>query len=180
MRYSNQELSLMRNTFLNNDSLLKTIRKVMWQAPLNKVDKSFIDELQKNKAVMAVIRKTFLPELDVEAPTSQVVDLWMTIDIKEKSPDEALPYICSRELLIKYLDQQLKFIEIGKEDFEILFENLLRMEKKSSFEIYVNLLTRNMILGHTEQQLNQFVVLANQAVESPMQKEAKDKKDSGK
>ena len=106
MRYTNEELRLIKNTFSENDDLLKRIRKVMLQMPLDAVDLSAL-ELIKKKEVLAVLRKTFLPTLDADAPINQQLDLWMTVQIIDKTPDEASPHIQARKKLIDYLDQQL-------------------------------------------------------------------------
>lgn len=51
MRFSENELALLRGAFYENDELIKTLRKL------------------------------FLPELDPKAPLGQNIDLWMTLDL---------------------------------------------------------------------------------------------------
>ncbi len=60
-----------------------------------------------NEPLIRLLRKIFLPELDPKAPIGQMIDLWMTIDVKDMSPEDALVNIKARNTLITHLDQQL-------------------------------------------------------------------------
>lgn len=77
MRFTEEELVLIRNTFSGNDKLLKVLRKV------------------------------FLPEYDPYAPLGQVIDLWMTIDVRGLDPQTAFARILARNELISHVEQQL-------------------------------------------------------------------------
>ena len=82
MRFSDSELALIRGVFYENDQLLKLMRKV------------------------------FLPEIDPTAPLGQLVDLWMTIDLKDKDPEEAMINIKARNQLIMHVEQQLLQLQV--------------------------------------------------------------------
>jgi hypothetical protein len=103
MRFTEQELSLIKNTFKGNDELLKVMRKV------------------------------FLPEIDPDAPVGQVIDLWLTVQISDKTPEQAYAQLLARNTLISHLDQQLLQLkmlsEMGDETPE---EALSRLKKNSS------------------------------------------------
>lgn len=77
MRMKEEELSLIRNTFKDNLELLKLMRKI------------------------------FLPEIDPTAPLGQNIDLWMTVDIKDQTPADAIINLKARNMLINHVDQQL-------------------------------------------------------------------------
>lgn len=77
MRFTEEELELVKSAFKGNERLLKLMRKV------------------------------FLPEPDPNAPLGQMVDLWMTLPVKELSPDEAYARVLARNELIMHVDQQL-------------------------------------------------------------------------
>jgi hypothetical protein len=159
MRYTDAELSLIKASFADNDELLKTIRRVFLQMDLTMSDVELLGNLTQKKELLSVIRKAFLPVLDGNAPFHQVVDLWMTLGISDKTPDSAYPHILAREKLISYLDQQLKVLE-GERAEKIKFSKLCKIEKKDPVEIFSDLIVRNTILGHTEMQLAQFSLLA--------------------
>ena len=178
MRYVDSELQIIKNTFAENDDLLKAIRKVMLQMPLNALDLSRL-ELIKKEGILQVLRKTFLPTLDPEAPLNQVIDLWMTIQIMDKDPINALPHLRAREKLIKYIDQQLKVLE-GSDRQKIKFNKMTDIKGKSPENIYSDLITRNTMINHTEQQLNMLKVLAGLKDETLEQTQERLKKDSSK
>lgn len=77
MRITPEEMEIIKATFRNNDRLLKLMRKM------------------------------FLPELDPNAPMGQMLDLWMTVSIKDKTPEEAYLELLARNTLISHVDQVL-------------------------------------------------------------------------
>lgn len=103
MRISEQEISLLKNTFGKNDTLLKLLRKV------------------------------FLPELDPDLPIGQMIDLWMTVDIKDKDPIEAKIQMMARNSVIMHVENsliQLKtLVNQGEETPEMI---KARLKKDSS------------------------------------------------
>jgi len=180
MRYTDQELSIIKNTFSENDGLLKLIRKIMLQLPLNAVDLSNLKlSFKGKKELLDVIRKTFLPTIDPEAPFNQLIDLWMTVNILEKLPNEAEPHLIARDRLIKYIDQQLRYLETGKEG-DSKFNDFNWSKDKDQYDNYSDLVTRNTMISHTEQQLSMLSVLAGMKDETVEQTKDRLKKDSSK
>lgn len=62
---------------------------------------------RNNEALLKVMRKMFLPELDPKAPIGGMIDLWMTVSIKEKTPEEAYVELLARNTLISHIDNVL-------------------------------------------------------------------------
>lgn len=60
-----------------------------------------------NDNLLRLMRKMFLPELDPTAPLGQMLDLWMTVSIKDKTPDEAYSDLLARNTLISHVDNVL-------------------------------------------------------------------------
>ncbi len=176
MRFDDTELEVIKATFADNYDALVAIRKVMLQMPLNQTDIQKVKTFSKTS--LMVIRKAFLPTLDGDAPVQQLIDLWMTIKLDDKSPEEALPHLKARELLIEYLDQQLKVLEGGKTE-TIKFSSLNSL-KGTPEKIYSNLIARNTIVSHTEMQLFQFQILAGQTSESVEETKERLTRDSSK
>lgn len=77
MRFSDEELSLIKALYADNEQALKLLRKV------------------------------FLPELTPDAPIGQNIDLWMTFKVEDVSSDEALINLKARNTLISHLEQCL-------------------------------------------------------------------------
>lgn len=73
------------------------------QAELELVKATF----KGNEAVLQLLRKIFLPELDPAAPIGQMIDLWMTIDVRQLMPEQAYVRLLARNELISHVDNQL-------------------------------------------------------------------------
>lgn len=102
MRYTDEELGMIKNTFKGNEKLLKLLRKV------------------------------FLPELDPDAPIGQVIDLWMTVKIDDLTPEQALINIKARNTLITHIDQQLYGLKILADSDDLTAEEMIEKVKKNS------------------------------------------------
>lgn len=102
MRFTDQDLSLIRNTFKDNEPLLKLLRKV------------------------------FLPEIDPNAPIGQMIDLWMTVDVETVDPERAVVNLKARNSLITHIEQQLMQLKILAEKTEQTPEELLTGLRKDS------------------------------------------------
>ena len=176
--YTDSEMSLIKNTFKDDEPLLFAIRKLMLQLPLNESDMENLKRI-KNEGTLAVLRKAFLPTLDGEAPVGQIIDLWMTVDVGNKDECEVYNVVMARQLLIDYIDQQLVYLETGKKG-AIIFKELTNMEHKEGQQIFINLKARNTMIGHTAQRLGELVALANRVEETKEQKEERERKDSSK
>jgi hypothetical protein len=62
-----------------------------------------------NEALLILMRKIFLPEIDPKAPIGQVIDLWLTLENTNKglSLDEQIVNLKARNLMITHTDQCL-------------------------------------------------------------------------
>lgn len=183
-RFDDVELSLMKNTFAENDELLKAIRKVFLQTELSAVDKSLLSILKGNDQLIKLINKTFNPQIDPDAPFHQLVDLWMTIDLKDKPISELLPVFNARKLLINLIEQGLENIELvannSAQTIDVKLSNLVSLKGKSAEEFYAELTARNSLISHVEAQLGQISILAGQKDESVEKTKEKLLKNSNK
>lgn len=103
MRFTPEELALLKGAFADNDALLMVLRKV------------------------------FLPELDPVAPIGQLIDLWMTVDVRTMNPEQAQVLILARQQLIGHLEQQLMQIQIlANQKEETADEAAARQQKDST------------------------------------------------
>lgn len=158
-RYSESEMSLIKNTFSENITLLKAIRKQMLQLPLSEQDEVELAIFRGNEELNKVMRKTFLPELDGDASLNSNVDLWMTVNIADKTAEDAYLHIMARGRLITYIEQRLDSLKGIMPENPIIFENLV-IKGQGAIDSYINLIVRNTMIGHTEQMLVQLNTLA--------------------
>lgn len=178
-RFSDAELNTIKSTFSENDDLIKALRKHFLQLPLSAVDQAILGTIKGKEAVLKVIRKAYLPEIDGDAPIHQVVDLLLTLKIDDKTPELAYPHILARHKLIKYIDRQLSVLE-GISGGTVDFGYFAEADGKSAETSYVDLLARNTFISHNEQQLSMFLLLAGRKDETPEQTMARIQKDSTK
>lgn len=179
-RFSDAELNTIKSTFSENDDLIKALRKHFLQLPLSAVDQAILGTIKGKEAVLKVIRKAYLPEIDGDAPIHQVVDLLLTLKIDDKTPELAYPHILARHKLIEYIDGQLKFLEVNGNAANLNFVYLGNIDNKKADDAYVDLLARNTFISHNEQQLSMFLLLAGRKDETPEQTMARIQKDSTK
>lgn len=178
-RFTDAEIGIMKSVFAENKALLKIVRKFFLQLPMSDTEKTLLSQV-KTRETIQVLEKCILPNIDGDAPFHQVIDLWMTIKLDGMTPDTAIYHLESRDILIKYLDAMLK--ELRDEKVEtIKIDSLLFSKEKGAERNFIDLLTRNTIIGHIEMQINQIFVLAgkkDEDVETTLKE--LDKKNSAK
>jgi len=181
MRYSTEELSLIKNTFAENQDLLKSLRKHFLQLPLTENEANQLHNF--NPEILKLLRRFFLPTLEGDEPINQIIDLWMTINFQDRTPETAILHLRARSLVIEYLEQQLWSLEKEEEkcDFRLEFRDFISLNSK---QVYINFIARNTIVQHVEQQLTQIYILAGLKQETTEQTleriQEKLKKDSSK
>lgn len=178
MRFNKKELELIKLTFKDNLPLLFALRKTFLQMELSEAEDIQIKNHIKDDVVQ-LIKKIFLPTLDGNAPINQVVDLWMTLQIADKNPDEAVLFMDARGKVIKYLANVIDIIG-GKDNCYTIDFNSLLDEEANSEERFINIIARNAIIFHVEEQLRQINILANQTEETPEEEAKRTKTDSTK
>lgn len=169
MRYSDKELEVIKNTFAGSDNDLKKLRAFFLQKG---------EAPKLSKASLEVVRKTFLPEIDLKAPIHQVIDLYLTMDLKDKSPEEAHIVISARQLIIDYFDALLSTAEGNKKE-TVNFDDLVKGDENET-QTLINMLARNTIVNHTEQCLMQLKVLAGSQEETVEETKERLKQNSNK
>lgn len=103
MRFNDAELQTIKDMFGNNPQRLKLMRKV------------------------------FLPELERDAPLGQIIDLAMSINTKDKSPEEIAIAVQARNELISHVEQMLIQLNVlANAPSETESERKVRLEKNST------------------------------------------------
>lgn len=181
MRISDLELELIKSLFADNEALLFIIRKVFIQADITEEESKLIEQSFKTDEVHKMMRKVFLPEIDTDVPLGQNIDLWMTIDLKDKNPDELFTHLIAREKVIAFIEEGLSRLKIPvKAGTDKLIKFSIAEEKAKAEETYINLLARNTVINHVDQQLIQIKLLAGQKTETIEQTKSRLQKDSTK
>lgn len=162
MRYTDEELGLLKAVFAEDNDKLYIIRKVMFQFPLTEAEKSALQAFM-TEPVFAILRKTFLPYPDPDAPLFQIAHLNLALgaDTKTLSPDGAWPFFKAKELEIAYLEQQVKALN-GESEQKIVLSDLtdLNHPKTQREQVWVNVTAWNWILSFVDSNIQQIKFLA--------------------
>lgn len=179
MRFSDTEVRLLKNTFAERDDMLIALRKHFLQKEITENEAAMMKS-SFTPEVLGVIRKVFLPTIDGNLPLNQEIDLMLTLQVTDKTPEEAYPHIAAREEVIDYLDNRLLALEGDDTEGRKTFDGFLNPLSEDFLPKYIGLLTRNTIFTHVEQQLTQINILAGQKEETEEEKAERVKKDSFK
>jgi hypothetical protein len=171
MRYTDKELGLIKSLFAENEDALIALRKKMWGSEMTTTEKNLT---KYNAESVAVLKKTFNPELDPNAPINQVIDRWVIAQFGEKKPEEARLVFKSVKIVIDYLSGRLE----GKKVFEL--DELLFNEGNDDETNLVNMMARNDIVRAIESCLKQLEVLAGEKTETPEETRERLQRDSSK
>lgn len=169
MRFSDVELNLFKALFALNDDMLFVIRKVLLQIDITETERGSLSKTM-NDSVYTLLKKTFLPELEGDAPLFQLSDMriGLNVDLKGKTPAEAWPLIQVKKLEIEYLEQQfcvLKDIK-GNVRTPIKLNELSNLNLKDAEKLFINLTTWNYLISYIDGNLQQIKFLAGKTEES--------------
>lgn len=154
-RYTDEELGIIKNTFVDNVDLLIAIRNHILQLKNTAVQLGLIaTRLTGKKDVLKVLRKKLLPELDPEIPLGQQQDLFLTIPVKDMYNDQAIIHIKAVKIWYDYMDQQLSILEDKKVEKPFRLSDLEFSIDKTNWDLQIDLIARNLIIAGTEQMLN--------------------------
>lgn len=101
-KLNEQEISLIKNTFKDNDALMVAIRKIL------------------------------LPVADENAPIGEQSDLWLNVEIDGMTPEQAFINIKARNLFITHLEGGLNKLKMLSEQKELTPEEIKANAKKDS------------------------------------------------
>lgn len=181
MRFNNAELATLKALFAGNEEPLYSIRKVMLQGELTEAEEVALRKLI-TPAVWGLLKKFFLPDIEVDAPLFQMSDLFIGLDSDLKNgPDLAHPFILAKELEIAYLKQQMDVLGGEDKKPKIVFKDLTNTEKESTAEDkWVKLTARNYLLSFIDSNIQQIIFLAGTKEETVEETKERLKKNSNK
>lgn len=185
MRYTDGELSLIKNTFAENDEILIAIRNYLLQLDLSPAEMELMNIIKNNNDLVSLLKKSLVPELDPKAPMNQIVDLYMNIDTKDSDPEKAYLFTIARDIVQDYLTQRLECLS-GKilNENEIIISHLRSAKGKTMEESFTQLSARNAIIAHIDGRIMEFKNLSglkNETVEETVARlTEKARKDSAK
>lgn len=157
------ELELVKATFAENETLLRTIRKVFLGGELTETQKSELKAAFEGKTeLQELMRVFFLPIVRDETPLGMGLDMWNGLQIAEKGVSDAMYLIKARKITIKVLDRAIDvlFSLKGTSGYETL------LDECSDDEMYINIIARQSVSGHINQKTMELLTLAGKKTET--------------
>jgi hypothetical protein len=65
----------------------------------------------ENDEALKLMRKIFLPSIEVDAPLGMVMDMWIPVEIDDVTPEQAIINIKARKTLITHVEQCLMLLK---------------------------------------------------------------------
>lgn len=184
--FNTDELSLIKNTFAENDKLLYIIRKVFLQFELTDVEKQTLQKAVTPE-VLAVLRKRILPELSADYPLGQIPSIMTTLtdQMKVKDVHEMKPQFEAKLMEVTYLKQQFKALEALANDLVpdkpvIVLAELSNMDGKPEQQVFVEMTAYMFLLGYIDPMLILIRSIAGEKAETIEQQKQRMTRDSAK
>jgi hypothetical protein len=175
--FNTDELSLIKNTFAENDTLLYVIRKVLLQFPITEPEKGLL-RLASTPELVRVLRKRILPVIGPEFPLGQLPSIVTTLteQIKVKDADEMGNQFAAKKLEIDYLEQQFKKLEDLDAKEPIKLADMARLDLNTD-TTYVGLTAYLFLLGYIDPMLLFIKSIAGNKDETPEQQTERMRRD---
>lgn len=185
MRYSEDELSLIKALFADSNELAYIIRKVLLQFTLTGAEKESLALVMTGPAVR-LMRKVFTPIIDPDAPLFQLTHMALALgsDMKGLSPDGAWPLIAAKQIEMEYIGQQVS-VMLGEDVEELInFSELVNTKysatEKGKEQAYINLTAWNFLLSFIDSHISALKTLAGKKTETVEETQRRLLKDSNK
>lgn len=154
--YNSEELSLLKNTFAENEPLLYTLRKVFLQFDLSK-DEVVHLKSAINEDVVNVLKKRILPDLSPEYPLGQIPSMMTTLtdQLRARDVEDMRPQFSAKVVEEQYLNQQFTALEAILADKEvpkpkIVLKDLGQLADKPADEAFVEMTAYLFLLGYID------------------------------
>lgn len=135
-------------------------------------------------AVWALVKKRIHPEIDPDAPLTELGDIYQTLtnDLRTKGVEDMVPLFEAKQLELEYLDQQFEYLKDVNSGIvqRIVLDDMKVLKGKSPMQNYVETTARNFLIGHVGVMLSHLKTIAGVKDETPEQTKARLKRDSSK
>lgn len=178
--FNEAELSLIKNTFSENDPLLYAIRKVLLQFELNEGDKALLKLV--NGDILNVLKKRVFPTLSNVFPLGQLPSLMTTLtqDLKSKDLNDMDLQFKSKIIQMEYLEQQFAILGGEERTEDISLAKLGEIKGKTSENQFIDMTAYLFLLGYIDPMLIMIKTIAGKKEETLTQLNERLKRDSNK
>jgi hypothetical protein len=184
--YNSVELSLIKNTFAENDVLLYALRKVLLGFELTEPEKGLL-RVSITDAVYEALKKRILPDLSPVYPLGQIPSIITTLTelLKVKDVEEMKAHFDAKDIEISYLEQRFTVLKDIIENREttislIDLKELGEFRGKSPERQYVDTTAYLFLVGYIDPMLIFIKSLAGSKDESIEQQKERLTRNSSK
>lgn len=157
MRYSEDEIKFIQAVFSGREDMLRSMQKVLFGHTLTATDETNIKAIAANQTLISILKKEFQPEIATNVPFMQNIDLWMTVSITGKTPQDASLTLQARQVLIQKINEGLRrIIEVDTKESDAIKYELLDDEELN----YIKLIARNEYVSFVDARLFTLQTLA--------------------
>lgn len=153
--FNDEEISVIKNTFAENEPLLYAVRKVFLQFPTTEAERNLI-KLSITPQVVHILRKRILPEISDEFPITQLPSILTTLteQMKVNSTKDMAALFAAKDIEIRYLEQQFAELEdvFVEHERKIVLTRLGKITDNTE-ETYINLTAYLFLLGYIDPML---------------------------
>lgn len=178
MRYNSEEIDAIKKAFNNNDDIVYSLRKFLWQQDLTELEWKDMKRTM-TKDVIDVLRKEFIGGVEYEVPLMQTFDPFVFKEITSLAPDMVYLISEAKSRVVEYFAQQLDDLEFNNKG-PVKLDDMLPSRKDDEDARYIKLYARATIISVTEKALDAFRTLGNAKSESEEQRKERKLKDSNK
>jgi hypothetical protein len=178
--FTDDQLSLIKNTFAENDELLYAIRNVLLQFPLSEGQTKLVKSLKPE--VIEILRIRMLPELGPKFPLGQLPSLLSTLteDMKTHDVELMAPKMEAKVKEIAYLEQQFqKLANLDTEEM-LRLKDMGHLMGKSPYQQFVDIAAYLFLVGYIDPSLNMIRVIAGTKQETVEETKKRMHRDSSK
>ena len=181
MRYSEKELSLIKNTF-TDVAFIISIRNFLLQGEQTESELRMIKSVFGTPETFNILKKAVNPDLDKSANPFQSVDLFSSMDVQPVPVEHAVNLIAGKAVAKKYLDERFDVLNGKTVTGGIVFDDLVKpLGKLKKAETFANFVARNFLLSHIDSQLfGSLMVIAGTKEETVEEQAARLMQDSSK
>lgn len=180
LMFNDVELSLIKNTFGDNDVLLYTVRKVLLQFPLTDVERGLL-KTTMTPELIAVLKKRINPDIAPEFPLGQLPSLLTTLtdSLKAMTPDEMHVHFEAKQLQLDYFAQQFAVLA-GAVEEPIKLADLAVLKGKDDVTRHIHLSAYLFILGYVDPMMSMIKSMAGTKEETADEQKARMTRNSSK
>lgn len=177
--FAEREVAVIRKTFSNNESLLKSIRALLYGFEITTSERDLIKSVFSDSEVLETFKGKVYPEFkrDDTLPIGSIRDFWSGTENNILGAHKDLIYqvIESKRVLKGLLDKAMVSLLNPDEKVNIKYDGNLLND-----ELQVFLLARNLYIRTIETALDFINKIASQPVQTASEKKLKANKNSSK